>query len=235
MGKTKEEEGAMLVVDPPEELVLEGPFNRAVCKKILVFNPSKTDRVAFKLKTTTPKLFFVRPNVGMVMPEETVTIDIFVHPICSDQNVQRHKFLMQAAEANGNIGDLHEFWKTLPTPAIWDTKIKVKLIEVKKGAEFKSTLMLAEGAGMEGGQQEKDKDKDKENDPLAKLLQKVNELEEERQNLMQKVDALAKEKEQLTKLSLQQQQQRKGHKFLYFMIILVFAAAVGYFYNENYM
>ncbi|KAL7732583.1 hypothetical protein ACLKA6_019210 [Drosophila palustris] len=239
MGKSKEEEaaGAMLVIDPPEELVLEGPFNRAVCKKLLVFNPSTTDHVAFKLKTTTPKLFFVRPNVGVVMPEETVTIDIFVHPICSDQNGQRHKFLMQAAEANGATGDLHEFFKQVPPSLIWDTKIKVKLIDAKKAAEFditrKSPLaMMGEGEAMEG---EKDKDKDN-SDPLAKLLQKVNELEDERLNLMQKVESLDKEKEQLTQLSLQQQhQKKKGGGFMYFMLTLVLAVLVGCVYSANYM
>ncbi|KAM8710403.1 hypothetical protein ACLKA7_017083 [Drosophila subpalustris] len=235
MGKSKEEDaaGAMLIIDPPEELVLEGPFNRAVCKKLLVFNPSKSDQVAFKLKTTTPKLFFVRPNVGVVMPEETVTIDIFVHPICSDQNGQRHKFLMQAAEANGATGDLHEFFKQLPPSLIWDTKIKVKLIDAKKGAEFDVTrksplIMMGEGEAMEG---EKDKDN---SDPLAKLLQKVNELEDERLNLMQKVESLGKEKEQLTKLSLQQQK-KKGRGFMYFMLTLVLAVLFGCVYSANYM
>lgn len=62
------------------------------------------------------------------------------------------------------------------------------------------------------GHQEKDKDN---NDPLAKLLQKVNELEDERQNLMKKVDSLDNEKEEL-KLSLQQQKQKKGTPFLVF-------------------
>ncbi|KAH8278305.1 hypothetical protein KR044_010873, partial [Drosophila immigrans] len=181
----KQKEG-VLIVDPPEELVLEGPFNRAVCKKILVNNPSKLSRTAFKLKTTTPRLFFVRPNVGLVLPGESVTIDIFVHPICHDTNTQRHKFLMQMAEANGEVMDVHQFWKTVDPTAINEIKIKVKLLEPNKMAaeEIRKSTFETVGNSMEGQVVEKD------NDPLANLLKQVNELEEERQTLLQKIEQL---------------------------------------------
>ncbi|ALC43406.1 fan, partial [Drosophila busckii] len=172
----------MLVVDPPSEIVFEGPFNRAVCKKVMVFNPCNY-RVAFKLKTTTPRLFFVRPNVGLIKPNESFTIDIFMHPLVSNSSALRsnHKFLMQAVEANDFVPDLHSFWRSINPASIWDTKIKVKLIEGK-------TDVQQTGSDQEHGNGEH-QDTDV-NDPLGLLLKQVNTLEEEKQSLLKQVETL---------------------------------------------
>ncbi|XP_064548210.1 vesicle-associated membrane protein-associated protein A [Drosophila montana] len=224
------ETNAMLVVDPADELVLEGPFNRAVCKKILVFNPNKLSRVSFKLKTTTPRLFFVRPNVGLVKPEERVAIDIFVHPIFPDTNVQRHKFLMQAAECNEPVTDLHEFWRNVQPSRIWDTKIKVKLIDVKEGVQNVSELAADIGNAF-GEHQEKDG-----HDPMAKLLQQVNELEEERQHLVQKVETITKQNEE-EKTMCKDLRQNRGSCFFFFLatFFVLIAAIAGGYVGKNFM
>ncbi|EDW69794.1 vesicle-associated membrane protein-associated protein A [Drosophila virilis] len=222
MGKSLET-NAMLVVDPADELVLEGPFNRAVCKKILVFNPNKLSRVSFKLKTTTPRLFFVRPNVGLVKPEERIAIDIFVHPIFPDTNAQRHKFLMQAAECNEPVTDLHEFWRNVNPSSVWDTKIKVKLIDVKEGGQ---SVREPDTGNTIGEHQEKDG-----NDPMAKLLQQVNELEEERQHLVQQVETITKQKDEEKTVLCKQLGQQRGSCFFIFLatfFVLIAAIAGGY-------
>jgi len=225
------EETGMLVVDPPEELVIKGPFDRATCKKIMVFNPSKTTRVTFKLKTTSPRIFFVRPNVGMILPQHSIKIDIFVHPMGLEQIGQRHKFLMQAAEANANIKDLLGFWKTLSPKSIWDTKIKVKMIGAENAdAGRNSPLTLTEGQAMEEGDQDKEN-----NDPMAKLLQQVNEIEEDREYLKQKLDAVEKEKEELTVSMMKQQGKKTGTFGLYFGLVLVCSMLAACLYNAYYV
>jgi len=50
-----------------------GPFNTTVKEILNVTNPSGL-KVAFKVKTTSPKLYCVRPNAGILEPHETKEI-----------------------------------------------------------------------------------------------------------------------------------------------------------------
>ncbi|XP_023176279.1 vesicle-associated membrane protein/synaptobrevin-binding protein [Drosophila hydei] len=219
----------MLIVEPADELILEGPFNRAVCKKIMVFNPSKQKRVAFKLKTTTPRLFFVRPNVGLVQPEEKIAIDIFVHPVSNDIYAHRHKFMMQAADASDPICDLHEFWKNISPSTIWDTKLKVKLIDSQVEGVQKSYSDKIQNIS---------EHQDKDNlDPLTNLLEQVNVLEEDRQHLMQQVETITKEKDEQRELLDIKLQKQKGSGFWIFVatVAMLLAAIVGGWVAKKFM
>lgn len=221
----------MLQVEPADELVLEGPFNRAVSKKLKVYNPSKHTRVAFKLKTTTPRLFFVRPNVGLVQPGERVSIDIFVHPVYQDYNTQRHKFLMQAAEANENIDNLQEFWKTINPVYIWDTKIRVKfvdesrpMLEAPPSGENTGGATGAAGATTAAVVGKPDEGIN----AMASLMQRVSLLEIEREALMQKVDELTKENEQQKLLSVKQEASIFRSALPLFILIGIVCGILGY-------
>lgn len=227
----------MLQVEPADELVLEGPFNRAVSKKLKVYNPSKHTRVAFKLKTTTPRLFFVRPNVGLVQPGERVSIDIFVHPVYQDYNTQRHKFLMQAAEANENIDNLQEFWKTINPVYISDTKIRVKfvdesrpMLEAPPSGENTGGAAGAAGATGAGGATIAAVvgKPDEGINAMASLMQRVSLLEIEREALMQKVDELTKENEQQKLLSVKQEASIFRSALPLFILIGIVCGILGY-------
>lgn len=229
----------MLQVEPADELVLEGPFNRAVCKKLKVYNPSKHTRVAFKLKTTTPRLFFVRPNVGLVQPGERVTIDIFVHPVYQDYNTQRHKFLMQAAEANENIDNLQEFWKTINPVYIWDTKIRVKFVDESRpmleappsgdATGATGATGAAGGTGAAGATIAAAVGKPDEGiNAMASLMQRVSLLEMERESLMQKVDELTKENEQQKLLALKHESSIFRSALPLFILIGIVCGILGY-------
>ena len=61
-------EGPGLVeVTPSKELVFHPPFTAGRTAKLTLRNLTH-DRVAFKVKTTAPKLFLVRPNSGILPP-----------------------------------------------------------------------------------------------------------------------------------------------------------------------
>ncbi|XP_060659539.1 vesicle-associated membrane protein-associated protein A [Drosophila nasuta] len=214
----------VLIVDPPEELLLEGPFNRAICKKLLVHNPGKKLRMAFKLKTTTPRLFFVRPNVGVVKPGETCNIDIFVHPISENENTQRHKFLLLATTIDGEVPDLHQYWRNLDPAKANEIKIKIKFVEQNTTlteACLRSPINLVDS--MEGNVDRE------ESDPLANLLNQVHELEEERKTLSQKVEALDKANAQIII------NKKKRNKVLYVILTMLFAFIAYFMYETNYM
>lgn len=54
-------------------LMCAGPFTDVVTTNLKLRNPSDK-RVCFKVKTTAPRRYCVRPNSGIVDPGATVTI-----------------------------------------------------------------------------------------------------------------------------------------------------------------
>lgn len=54
-------------------LLVSGPFTEVVSSELKLKNPS-TKRVLFKVKTTAPKRYCVRPNSGLIEPDSTVVV-----------------------------------------------------------------------------------------------------------------------------------------------------------------
>ena len=50
-----------------------GPFHQAVSSTMTLTNPSER-KVCFKIKTTAPKRYCVKPNSGVIDPREEVKI-----------------------------------------------------------------------------------------------------------------------------------------------------------------
>jgi len=50
-----------------------GPFTEVVTSNLILQNPTDS-RVAFKVKTTAPKRYCVRPNSGVLDHNESVTV-----------------------------------------------------------------------------------------------------------------------------------------------------------------
>jgi hypothetical protein len=56
------------------------PFGKAPEQRIFLSNPSD-DAVAFKIRTTAPKRYCVRPNIGIVPAKDKIEIQGTVHEI----------------------------------------------------------------------------------------------------------------------------------------------------------
>lgn len=67
-------------------------------------------RICFKVKTTAPKRYCVRPNNGLVEPKSTATILVMLQPFESDANItsdrSKHKFMVQTCFAPDGDVDL---------------------------------------------------------------------------------------------------------------------------------
>ena len=63
----------VLVIEPAHELTFVGPFSSAVSAVMTLKNPSDR-KVCFKIKTTAPKRYCVKPNSGVIDPKEVVQI-----------------------------------------------------------------------------------------------------------------------------------------------------------------
>ena len=63
----------VLVIEPQHELTFVGPFSSAVSAVMTLKNPSER-KVCFKITTTAPKRYCVKPNSGVIDPKEVVQI-----------------------------------------------------------------------------------------------------------------------------------------------------------------
>ncbi|KAF6714629.1 Vesicle-associated membrane protein-associated protein A [Oryzias melastigma] len=70
----------VLVLDPPSDLKFKGPFTDVVTTNLKLKNPSDR-RVCFKVKTTAPRRYCVRPNSGVIDPGATVNISVMLQPL----------------------------------------------------------------------------------------------------------------------------------------------------------
>ncbi|KAL3481598.1 VAMP-associated protein [Aspergillus californicus] len=117
-----------VLLDPPE-LGFKRPFNREVCQ-ILHLNNNNPDAVVFKVKTTAPKHYCVRPNSGRIEPGKHVEVQVLLQAMkdepASDAKC-KDKFLVQTVAVTkemefANVGSIFE---KATKSAVQERKIRV--------------------------------------------------------------------------------------------------------------
>lgn len=119
---TKQEQ--ILKIHPPVELTFTGPFHQAVSSVMTLTNPSDR-KVCFKIKTTAPKRYCVKPNSGVIDPTQTVQIAVSLQPFDFDpQDKNRHKFMVQSMFAPPGEINQDSLWKEADSSQLMDSKLK---------------------------------------------------------------------------------------------------------------
>ncbi|XP_046842246.1 vesicle-associated membrane protein-associated protein A-like isoform X2 [Xenia sp. Carnegie-2017] len=114
----------ILEIDPAHELHFKGPFNKAVNCNIVLRNPTEK-RVCFKVKTTAPKKYCVRPNSGIIDPRSKVSVAVMLQPFDFDvKEKSRHKFMVQSIIILENTDNMDNIWKEAKPDQIMDSKLK---------------------------------------------------------------------------------------------------------------
>jgi len=118
----------ILNLDPSSELVFVGPHTEIISTKLRLDNPS--DRyVYFKVKTTAPKHYCVRPNSGVIKPRSGAEISVHLQPVDQPSSLERdgakHKFMIQSAVANDDSQPIDDFWKQANPANVMDSKLRV--------------------------------------------------------------------------------------------------------------
>ncbi|KRY29822.1 Vesicle-associated membrane protein-associated protein B [Trichinella spiralis] len=122
----------VLQLYPEKELVFKGPFTKVVTTTLQLTNP--TDKtVCFKVKTTAPKQYYVRPNSGIVLSKKTINISIMLQPLLHDNPAElRHKFMVQSAFMPESGCNLETIWKSVPDGGFMDSKLRAVLLPVSE-------------------------------------------------------------------------------------------------------
>jgi hypothetical protein len=118
MSYKSESTGGGLILEPSNELKFKGPFDDYVSVTLRIRNTA-AKRVAFKVKTTAPKRYCVKPNSGILDPEQSMSVSVILQPFnCDPIEMINHKFMLQYVYLNENevqlcINDILNKWKDM--------------------------------------------------------------------------------------------------------------------------
>ncbi|KAM9439823.1 VAMP (vesicle-associated membrane protein)-associated protein A, like [Clarias gariepinus] len=114
----------ILILDPPTDLKFKGPFTDVVTANLKLTNPSDK-KVCFKVKTTAPRRYCVRPNSGTIDPGASINISVMLQPFDYDPNEKsKHKFMVQTIFAPAAVTDTETMWKDAKPDELMDSKLR---------------------------------------------------------------------------------------------------------------
>ncbi|PLN78867.1 MSP domain protein [Aspergillus taichungensis] len=128
-----------VILDPPE-LSFKRPFNREVCQ-VLHLNNETPEAIVFKVKTTAPKHYCVRPNSGRIEPGKHVDVQVLLQAM-KDEPAEdakcKDKFLVQTVSVTRDMefANVTSIFEKATKSAVQERKIRVNwLPEDASGAE----------------------------------------------------------------------------------------------------
>ncbi|KAK1836019.1 vesicle-associated protein 2-2 [Podospora conica] len=119
----------MSVEIEPAELGFRRPFTVEVAQVLKIKNTNSSP-VAFKVKTTAPKQYCVRPNSGRIEPGHDVEVSVLLQAMKQEPPADarcRDKFLVQSCTITGDkeFTNVAQIWDSTDRSAIQEKKIRV--------------------------------------------------------------------------------------------------------------
>ncbi|CEG76981.1 hypothetical protein RMATCC62417_11799 [Rhizopus microsporus] len=141
-------------IEPSEQLLFHRPFTR-ISKESLFVKNTNDFPVIFKVKTTAPKQYCVRPNAGRIEPNSEIEVQIILQPFkeeLPDDYKCKDKFLVQTARLNPSLEqqDITSMWSHIESSdkqSMHQHKIKCVFggpKEEESASTEKSTLVTSE-------------------------------------------------------------------------------------------
>ncbi|CEG71625.1 hypothetical protein RMATCC62417_07329 [Rhizopus microsporus] len=141
-------------IEPSEQLLFHRPFTR-ISKESLFVKNTNDFPVIFKVKTTAPKQYCVRPNAGKIEPNSEIEVQIILQPFkeeLPDDYKCKDKFLVQTAPLNPSLEqqDITSMWSHIENSdkqSMHQHKIKCVfggLKEEESASTEKSTVVTSE-------------------------------------------------------------------------------------------
>ncbi|XP_075702630.1 vesicle-associated membrane protein-associated protein B/C [Rhinoderma darwinii] len=114
----------VLVLEPQHELKFKGPFTDVVTTNLKLMNPTEKN-ICFKVKTTAPRRYCVRPNSGVIEAGSSINVSVMLQPFDYDPNEKsKHKFMVQSMFAPPDITDMEAVWKDAKPDDLMDSKLR---------------------------------------------------------------------------------------------------------------
>lgn len=115
----------VLQIEPAHDIVFKGPFTDVITTYLDLTNPSDR-QVCFKVKTTAPKQYCVRPNSGIIPSKGSAKVAVMLQPFdYNGEEKSKHKFMVQTAYVPENETSLDNIWKAVGAGELMDSKLRV--------------------------------------------------------------------------------------------------------------
>ncbi|XP_006638072.1 motile sperm domain-containing protein 2 [Lepisosteus oculatus] len=137
--------GALLHISPAEEIC----FGSKDCERkcLIILNNVTKNHVAFKVRTTAPEKYRVKPSNTSCEPG--VSVDIIVSLHGGFQASPQDRFLIMAAEMDQGPGtgsqELAQFWKEVPKSKIMEHRLRCHIIERSIPTSLSKDIPLSNG------------------------------------------------------------------------------------------
>ena len=113
-----------LITVSPEEIVFPNVLNQEAVFILKVSNVSSS-AVAFKVKTTAPKNYLVKPSAGAIPASGSIDIKITLNKQTTDPSVNNDRFLVQAVKSPSGKELTKEEWAAVDKSAIQELRLHV--------------------------------------------------------------------------------------------------------------
>ncbi|XP_050387127.1 vesicle-associated protein 1-2-like [Argentina anserina] len=236
--------GELLNIEPQE---LQFPFE--LKKQIscsLQLSNKTDDYVAFKVKTTNPKKYCVRPNTGVVLPRSTCDVIVTMQAQKekpSDMQC-KDKFLLQSVvtSAGATTKDITpEMFNKESGHSVEECKLKVNYVDpprppspVREGSEEGSSPRASvdngnsndnefKAASRAFGERQEPQDNHEAKSLIANLTEEKNSAIQQNNRLQQELDLLRREANA----------RRGGIAFIYVVIVGIIGIILGYLLKKT--
>ncbi|KAF0034579.1 hypothetical protein F2P81_012337 [Scophthalmus maximus] len=140
------ETSAKNAININEVFIEISPFSDVVTTNLKLANP--TDRnVCFKVKTTAPRRYCVRPNSGIIDAGTSINVSVMLQPFDYDPNEKsKHKFMVQSLLAPPDMTDMEGVWKEAKPDELMDSKLRCVFelpSENEKSHDMESNKMIS--------------------------------------------------------------------------------------------
>jgi len=116
----------LLALNPEKEIGFPklATCTQPVTRKLIVTNCSNNEFVAFKVKTTAPKSYLVRPSSGILSGKgASAEISIILQP--QGEATENHRFMVQGAVVSSKDDGDKEMWRALAKEQIHEQRLNV--------------------------------------------------------------------------------------------------------------
>ncbi|XP_048050790.1 motile sperm domain-containing protein 2 [Megalobrama amblycephala] len=124
--------GTLLHISPAEELSFGAKESDKKC--LIILNNVTKNHVAFKVRTTAPEKYRVKPSNSSCEPGASVDIVVSLHG--GFQASPQDRFLVMAAEMESGTGatipELSQFWKEVSRAKIMEHRLRCHVLESPK-------------------------------------------------------------------------------------------------------
>ena len=110
----------------PEDICFPNLLYQSFTSKMTLKNVS-AGNVAYKVKTTAPKRFMVRPSTGILVPSESVDVQVVLHPLSSYPSGNTDGFQVQATPTTraNNETLTRDEWTEISKNSIQEKRLSV--------------------------------------------------------------------------------------------------------------